>query len=626
MAVSAGGDGIGLLGSLVVILAAAGLVALVANKLRLATVPAYLITGALIGPGTAELFLGEGATGLIGSPERARELGDLAIVLLMFGIGMHMDVSMLRGNVRSMLLAGVGAIVGTILLLWPLAHMTGATPAEALVAAMALSLSSTAVVVRIYQQKRQMHRMSGRLVLAILVMQDLAVIAMLIAVPALAAWNATFLDGAGGEAAAAVGPGGGGGELASGGGAEAGASLGEVAWGVAKALLAMAGLFAFGRLALPRLLGAAAKSGSGEVLMVLSVAFAFAAAALTVAVGLSAELGAFVGGFLLSTTPFRHYLSGQVGTIRDLFIAVFFTVLGTAIDPGIVLAYWPTVLFGTVLLLAIKTLVIGGFAWAVGATAGVSLKVGASLAQAGEFGLVLLAAASASGLGLVGETLMAKLTAIIVGSLVVTTPLIEWAERLTRDRGLTRVAPWTKSESLVDADERITVHSAEDEGPDERPHVIVAGFGVVGRAVVDRLAASNATVTIVEMNVRTVAGQRKLGKSIIYGDTADPEVLGSAGIDGACALVLTIPDDDAVMRACRSARSLNPSVQIIARTTFLSKAMQAINLGANETIVEEMATAERMDGLVLSVIEREQAARQQRRERERGKKSEEAGE
>lgn len=564
----------GFLRDLVVILAAAGIVAMGARRLRLATVPAYLITGAIIGPG---------ALALVSTGENIEAMGHLAIVLLMFGIGLHFDLSVLRGGVGRMLAAAIGSIVLTIVAVWPALRLIGVPLPQGLVLAMALSLSSTAVVMRVYQQKRWMQRMSGRLSLAILVVQDLAVILMLLILPAIGRW-------AGIESGPVAGA------------ATQSHAMTEALLNGLAALGGIAGLFLFGRYVLPWLLREAARSGSGEILMILSVAFAIGAAALTTVLGMSAELGAFLGGFLLSSTPFRHHLSGQIGTLRDLFLALFFTWLGTKLEFSTIAAHWPSILAGTVIFMTLKSVIIGGSSWAIGATTGVAGKVGLSLAQGGEFGLVILSVAtrmSEHGGMLVSDTLADATTAAIVISLIVTPLLIELGDRVGASPRLTKTAPWVHGGRMVDADQRRIV----DEKAEDRPHVIVAGFGVIGRAVCDRLSLTPATVTIVEMNVETVRRQRQLGRSIVFGDVSDNEVLENAGIHEAEALVLTIPDESAVLRACRTAKSMNPSVFIIARTNFLSRAMVAHNLGANETVVEEMATAEKMDALLVRVLE-----------------------
>jgi CPA2 family monovalent cation:H+ antiporter-2 len=581
----AGGAAPPMMVNLVIILAAAGLVALRAHRLKLPTIPAYLITGGLIGPGVL---------GLVHDPAVVESLGQLAIVLLMFGIGLHMDITVMRGGLARLVTAAVCTIVATVLTLWPVCLVLDVPPTGALVVAMALSMSSTAVVMRILQQRRQVQRMNGRIALAILVVQDLAVIAMLLVLPPIAKFAGAqgMLMGPTPEAAA-----------------ESTLSKGALVWelvqGGAIALGGIAVILLLGRLVVPRLLREAARAGTNEVLTVLSVAFALGAAGATTWLGLSPELGAFLGGFILSSTPFRHHLSGQVGTLRDLFMTVFFTVLGMRLEPASLASDWAIVVGGTAALLTIKTTIIAAGCWAVGATGTVALKVGLSLAQGGEFAMVLLAAAMS--LGLVDDGALSAVTGILVLSLIATPGMIALSDHLDRVTRLRTTAPWIATSVLIDADQRRGAISegAAESGPAPAPparHVIVAGYGIVGRAVADRLSASNASVTIVEMNVRTVQKQRELGRTIIFGDVSDPEVLENAGIHHADALVLTVPDEDAVFRACRVARSLNPSVFIIARTNFLSRALVAMGLGANETVVEEMATAEAMDRLIQRVL------------------------
>lgn len=578
---ASGGDAHQMMLSLVIILAAAGLVAMVAHRLRLPTIPAYLITGAVIGPG---------AMGLVHDQEDVSSLGSLAIVLLMFGIGLHMDISVMRSGLARLVTAAVGTVVATVLVCWPGLMLVGLPSTAALVVAMALSMSSTAVVMRVLQQRRAMQRMNGRISLAILVVQDMAVIAMLMVLPPIARYAAAHGMAFGEHA---VEP-----------GSVARTSLAvDLVLGGMKAIGGIVVIFLLGRHVVPRLLREAARAGTGEVLTVLSVAFALGAAGATTYLGLSPELGAFLGGFMLSSTPFRHHLSGQVGTLRDLFMAVFFTVLGMQLDPALLAQNWITVVGVTVALLAAKTLVIAGGCWAVGATGTVALKVGMGLSQAGEFAMVLMA--SALGHGLVDDRILSMVTGVLVLTLIATPGLIALSEKLDKVPVLRRTAPWIASSVLVDADQRRGVEAGEGEPAAPAPHprhVIVAGYGIVGRAVADRLSLSNATVTIVEMNVRTVQKQRELGRTIMFGDVSDAEVLENAGIHHADALVLTIPDEDAVFRACRVARSLNPNVFIIARTNFLSRALVAMGLGANETVVEEMATAEAMDQLVQRVL------------------------
>ena len=573
-----------LLTTLFVVLAGAGVAALIAQRLRMAAIPAYLFIGAVIGPN---------ALGLVEAGPGLESLQSLALVLLMFGIGLLLDTTSFRGALGRIVFIGIAAVSGTILLLWPLCLVFGLHAPSALVIAIAFANSSTAIVMRVLQAKRQTQRISGRLCLALLIVQDLSVILALIALPIIGVWAGVATDLVDPEATGF-------------------ARLGELLANGGLALAGVGALIAFGKFVLPFILREAARVGSTEILTILSVAFAIGAAGLTSLLGLSLELGAFLGGFLLSSTPFRHHLSGQIGTIRDLFLAVFFTALGLSISFADIAANLPLVIFGTLGLVLLKGLAIALSCWFSGTTVGSALKVGLSLAQASEFGLVILTVAGPTGVGILDSVVLGKATAIVALTLLFTPFLMSLADLINDRFNLTQTAPWIKKATLVDADERADFIEKHDDIL--RRHIIVAGFGVIGRAVVDRLAHTDTTITIIEMNLQTVRTQTRHGKSILYGDVSDPEVLESAGIHDADALILAIPDEEAVLRACRTAKHLNPDVYIVARTNFLSRAMIAISLGANETVVEEMATAEAMDRLIQRVLERHEAEDNSRRE------------
>lgn len=557
-----------------IILATAGVAAVVMRRIRFEVVPAYLIAGALIGPNIL---------GLVTDPASLNSISNAAIILLMFGIGLHLDLSMLKSGVGTIIAAGVGSTVLSAALLWPVMMLFGIGAPAALAVALALAISSTAVPLRLLSERREIRRPIGRMTSLIAILQDLLSVIILVAIPALARWAGVEPGGA--EAA---------------GDAENMSTAGRILADASLRVGGVAAIIVLGRLVLPRLLREAANIKSNEVMIVLSTATALGAAAATQAIGFSAELGAFMAGLLLSATPFRHQLSGQIGPLRDLFIAVFFTAVGMRIDPGALATGWPLAIFGTLLMLALKGGVIGATCWAVGAPPTTAIAVGLGLAQAGEFSLVLLDVAH--GRGVVDTHLLASCTTIVAISLIVTPSLFRLADRL-RPRALRiRPAPWISAKQVSRLVEKSPSHEGHGapEGADidhsalRMRHVVLAGYGVVGRAVADRLDTMGIKFTIVEYNPATVEKQIAMGRSIVYGDAANLEVLESAGVREADAVILTIPDEDAVLRACQMVRALRPDAFIAARTNFLSKGMLATRMGADHVTVEEIATAEAM--------------------------------
>jgi CPA2 family monovalent cation:H+ antiporter-2 len=352
-------------------------------------------------------------------------------------------------------------------------------------------------------------------------------------------------------------------------------------------------MIAIGRIALPRMLRAAA--GSGETLLVVSCAIALAAAVATAYLGFSPELGAFLAGFLLSSTPFRYQLAGQLVPLRDLFLAVFFTALGLDLPLATVVHGWWIILLGVGALLAIKFIAIGGISWCVGASAGVAAYAGLALAQGGEFSFVILNQARDK--GVITPEQNGYIIAITVLSLVLTPGLIQLARTASLHASRIPPARWVRASALRAAPAQ--AEPALDEHVPPGSRAIVAGFGPVGRAVADKLERAGVRITVVELNARTVEKQQTLGRTIVYGDVANPEVLERAGIREADAVILTVPDEEAVLRACRFIRLAKPDVFIAARLSALSKALQAMQLGADHTVVEEMATAEAMAAEVV---------------------------
>lgn len=589
---------------LLVVLLAAGLVTLGLSRLRLAAIPAYLVAGAIIGPTALALVRDSGNIG---------QISQLAVILLLFTVGLHLDIAALGRGVVSIMAVGVVSTLAVVLAGWPLGMLFGMPAPTALAVAMALSMSSTAVVVRMLQARREMARLHGRICLGVSITQDLLSLAFMASLPLLTAWAGTKAPAAG-EGGAAGGHG----------GHEAGAITGlvrrtveesagpvagQVAAGVA-AVLGIALILVAGRYLLPLLLREASRERTGEQTLVISAALALLAAVFTAALGFSPELGAFMAGFLLASTPFRSQLAGQLAPMRDLFMAVFFTVVGLKVSLPLVLEFWWVVLLGLVLVVGVKGVIVAASVWALGGTGTVACRTGLSLAQAGEFSMVILGVASLQ--GLTGLEVDAVVIALCVLSLIITPSLFSLSDSLSSRLAGFPCPPWLQRSALhqasaaEEATERERDQARPNDAPAARPrHAIIAGFGVVGRAIADHLTVHGVPFTIVELNAETIAAQQKLGRKAIYGDVGNPEVLEAAGVHDADALFLTVPDDDAITRACATTKSLAPDLFIAARTSYLSVAFQVLAAGADEVVIGEVAIAEAMARKVLGRLERQ---------------------
>ena len=552
---------------LLVVLATAAVISLVFGRLKLATIPGYLIAGAVFGPN---------AIGLVRDSASIESISHVAIVLLMFGIGMHLDRRDLRSGFVPILAVGMISTLLTATLGTPIAMLFGLNATAAAAVAISMSMSSTAVVLRLLQQRRQLRQLHGRIAFGTLLSQDLAVVGAIALIPVLA------------------------GLAGSGVAVEAESESTGVLGIVASALISVGavGLMVIaGHHLLPRILAEAAKDTSHELLLVCAAAIGLGAAVLTGALGLSPELGAFLAGYLLAGTPFKHQLSGQIGPMRDLFMAVFFTAVGLGLDLGIMLELWWVVLLGVLAVMILKSLTIGVTAWLLGAPPIVAGVVAVSLAQAGEFSLVIAGVANQNGLfGEQADRVMAILIGIVFVSLLLTPTLISRAKFIA---GFSAAFPRTPLRRGV----VISQDSQTEARPEHIKHVVVAGFGPVGRVVADKLAKAGCQITIVEINPETVRKQSSIGRQVIFGDITNEEVLHSAGVSSADAVLLTMPDDESVLRATRHIREINTTAFIAARTHYLSGAFLAKEAGANIITVEELATANAMAAEVQEQFE-----------------------
>lgn len=563
---------------LVVILATAGLTALLLNRLRLPTMPGFLIAGAVIGPH---------AFGFIADPGNVQAVSQLSTMLLMFTIGLQLDLTRVRSGFFS--IVGCAALATAVMtgIGWLLAYPFMGRWPSALVVAMGMSIAATAAPLRLLETRRELHAPHGRLAFGITLFQDLLAVAMLATFPAIAHW-------------AGVAP------------VEAGSqrSFAELVIGSAKAIGGIAVLIVAGRVILPRILLESTRVG-GEVLIVVSASVALGAAVFTAYLGFSPELGAFLAGFLLASTPFRYQIAGQLLPMRDLFLAVFFTAIGLALPVTKVAEGWWVVLLGLVALGAVKVVGITASAWVMGSSARVAFLAATTLAAAGEFTLVVLAQASANSLLTPDETGYAI---AVVGLSIISAPLLVRLGHAAGPR-LDRVpnVPWVRRMALGGSADGAheTPARAPVPSPDSRAGVptappsraIVAGFGPVGRAVADVLERRGVALTIIELNPKTIQRQAGLGRRMVYGDASNPEVLESAGLGAADAVILTMPDEEATIQACRVVRALRPDIFIAARANVLSKALQAMQLGADHVVVEEMAAAEAMAAQVLAKLQ-----------------------
>jgi CPA2 family monovalent cation:H+ antiporter-2 len=595
-----------LIRDLLIILGAAAIISVLLRRLHLASIPGYLLIGAFLGT-LAKFHWIE-----LGSVD---EISEIAVILLMFTIGLHLDIETIRTGMVPILIVGAASTMLCGLVLWPFDMLFGLSAPGALLVGMALAMSSTAVAIGILQKNKEVHLIHGRICVGIAIMQDLMAIPLMAMLPALALWAGVKpVEGAVADPKTTL-------DLISGG------------------LVAIGGIIvmlAFAKFVLPHLLREASWGGNTEALLVASAGAGLSAAMLTGVLGFGAPLGAFLAGFMLSNTPFRFQLAGQLSPLRDLFMAVFFTAVGIKLDIAVVFQYWWVIGIGVIIVMAVKTAVIGICTWGGGATAPISLLVGLVLGQAGEFSLVVIDVGVRK--GIIPEDAGSVIVGIVVVSLIAATALVEHGRRYMSRLSRIKPAGWIASAAMREtttarkhgghgethkhapkpatgvmktpdiADPAVAITPPKEPepvpGPNADRHVIIAGFGVVGRNLAEHLAAAGIAFNIVDLNAGTVVRQNELGRKTVYGDIANPDVLESAGLHDAEAVVITIPDDAMALRACETIRTIRPDIFIAARASYLSRAIMAHEAGADHVTIEEVVTAQDMAVKVVEQINR----------------------
>jgi CPA2 family monovalent cation:H+ antiporter-2 len=526
---------------LLLLIAIATLGVAVFERLRLPSIAAFLVMGALVGPG---------GLGVIEDPERVMTLAELGVVFLLFEIGLELPLERLRLLWRPAVLGGGLQVAATLLCVTGLGVTLGLSLPSALVVGALVAMSSTALVMRLLSDRGEIDTPQGQICVGVLLFQDLCIVPFLLAIPVLAAGSGT------------------------GGGA--------IALAVLRALVALAGFFVVFRFVLPFVLARAAQARSREVFTMVGFLVVVGSAVVAEEVGLTLAVGAFVGGLVLSASPYAHQLFAEVVPLRGVLLGVFFTAVGMLFDPRAAAENWPGVAVyagGVVLLKA-------GFVIAIVALVlrqGLRLAVlsGLSLAQTGEFSFVLAAAASAA--GLLDAELRQVFVAGSIATLVATPFLMEAAPRLAGF--LTRVE--TDSGAPVEAE---TEH---------RDHVVLIGFGLAGQTLGRVLKALEIPYRAVDANAASVQRCTQRGEPVVYGDAARRPVLRTLGVEHARLVAISISDPLATREVVRLVRSLAPDVQIVARTRYIRGVDDLHLAGANRVVVEEFESMLELLGGVL---------------------------
>ncbi|MGD8727652.1 MAG: cation:proton antiporter, partial [Gemmatimonadales bacterium] len=523
----------GLLRDLLIIVGIAIPVVAVARKLRVPSIVGFLLTGVAIGPH---------ALGLVRETAEVSELAEIGVVLLLFAIGLELSLSRVMKLGRIMLQGGLIQVAATMLAVGALALAFALPVAEAVFFGALLALSSTAVVLRVYTERRELDTPAGRLIVAILLFQDLCIVPLVLLV--------RFLGGGG-------------------------TGAGETLWSIVLSLVVVGTLVLAGRIAIPWILERVVGIRNRELFTLGIVFFALGAAFVTASFGLSLALGAFSAGLVISESEYGLHALSDVLPFRDTFSGIFFISVGMLLDLGFV-ADRPLILLGAAAaLFAIKTMTGTLAALSLRRSWRVSLTTGLGLAQVGEFSFVL--ATIAEPFDLMGGSEREQL---FLGASVLTmlaTPFVVAAAPKVAERVAHLFGRPDVDLSPLDLEDPSSLTD----------HVIIVGYGVNGRNLARVLDGAGIRYVVLEQNGIVVQQARRELQPVVFGDGTRAEVLEDVGIERARVVVFGIPAANDQLRGVSTARRLSPSVRIIARTRFVLSVEELQRAGANEVIAEE---------------------------------------
>ena len=520
--------------SLIALIAAglglAMLLGLLASRLRVPPLVGYLLAGVMIGPGTP---------GFVADVALAGQLAEIGVMLLMFGVGLHFSLDDLLA-VRKIAAPGAVVQIAVATVLGGAAAVSWGWPVgEAVVFGLALSVASTVVLLRALESKGILDSTNGRIAMGWLVVEDLAMVLVLVLLPALAP-----LLGA--KDAAPM--------------ADASTLALTVGITLAKVAAFIATMLVVGRRAFPRLLWLVAKTGSRELFTLCVVAAAVGVAyASALLFDVSFALGAFFAGMMMRESEFSHRAAEDSLPLRDAFSVLFFVSVGMLFDPSVLMESPLKVVVVVAIILIGKTLAAVALVLAFRYPLNTALTVGASLAQIGEFSFILAGLGQALGLMSVeGQNLILAGAIITIALNTVLFAAIEpaqvwarahsaWARRLDlRDDPLAAL-PMTTDRKLLSG------------------QVVVVGFGRIGKHIASVLEERHIHYIVADSNREVVEAVRRSGKPAVSGDASDPIVLVQAHITKAAMLVVTIPDPIASRQMVDIARKLNPHIETVLR-------------------------------------------------------------
>ncbi|MFC1967333.1 cation:proton antiporter [Chloroflexota bacterium] len=545
--------------TIAILLTAALVGGTIAHRLRQPVVLGYLVIGVAIGPH---------ALGLVGDTEIVEAAATIGVSLLMFTLGMEISFGQLRdvgrigiwgGILQILATVALGTLAGLLIFHWTLP--------QSVTFGIIISLSSTAVCLKILMDRGELASVHGRIMIAILILQDISVIFVSVVLP--------VISGAADNLLLALGM-----------------SLGKVIVFVVVTII-------LGRWVIPWLLGGTGGFRSRELFLLTVLVLCLGAAVGTQVFGLSIVFGAFLVGMVLRETRFMHQALAEITPLRDIFASLFFVSLGILLNPSFLVENWTIVFTAVAVIMFMKILTVSGIVLAFGHSLRTALLAGFGLFQIGEFGFIIAQGSLQAGV------ISDRFYSIIISSAIITILLTPMSISLVSQLHH-RISIYISRRRSLDGITESAGAAPETEAP---MRVILAGYGEVGRSIAQGLRESDIPYLIIDDDPERISEAKMDGHPRIYGDATNIRVLSKADLSHASALMVSYPDPMAVTTTVKLAQHLNPNILILARANRKKEADDLMKLGVMELVIPEREAGYKFVKRLLNITGMERADR-----------------
>ncbi|MEX2590574.1 MAG: cation:proton antiporter, partial [Chitinophagales bacterium] len=530
---------------IVIILSLSVLLILIFQRLKLPSILGLLLAGMVAGPY---------GLSLVKASHEVEMLSEIGVIFLLFVIGIEFSLKGLMAIKKTVLLGGFVQVFGTIAAVFGIASALGLSWNEALFLGFLLSLSSTAIVLKLLQSKGELTTPNGRIAIGILIFQDVIVVPMMLVAPMLSDQSGNV-------------------------------SM-ELIMMAVKVIAVIAIVVLMARYVVPKILEMVVKTRSQELFILTIIVLCFATAWLTSVAGLSLALGAFFAGLVISESDYSHQATANILPFREIFISFFFVSIGMLLNIGFFLENIHWIVLLTLAVILVKSIIVGLAAFVLRYDAKTILISAFTLFQVGEFAFLL----STTGLkyNLITDDLYQYFLATSILSMAITPFVYNKSSELAA--WFLRAPLTSKIGQKLGNSDKIKA-SQEFEPETLKDHLIIIGYGLNGKNLSRAANSANIPYVIIELNPETTQEMKIKGEPIVYGDARQHAILHHVHAHEARVAVVAISDPEATKAVVGQLRLLSKSIYIIVRTRYIKEMEELTRLGANEVIPEEFETS-----------------------------------